>query len=130
LPKLFADFMGPAAGATTGAAIASILIYIVMALILALRPKGLFAANTRGSGMSRETLINTVLAVALLALPFAAVSAGEPFYVTLATRMAILALGAVGLNLALGLGGLISFGHAAFFGIGGYVAGIFASHAF
>ncbi|MFU0505439.1 branched-chain amino acid ABC transporter permease [Pseudaminobacter sp. NGMCC 1.201702] len=80
--------------------------------------------------MSRETLINTVLAVALLALPLAAVSAGEPFYVTLATRMAILALGAVGLNLALGLGGLISFGHAAFFGIGGYVAGIFASHAF
>jgi branched-chain amino acid transport system permease protein len=80
--------------------------------------------------MSRETLINTVLAVALLVLPLAAASAGEPFYVTLATRMAILALGAVGLNLALGLGGLISFGHAAFFGIGGYVAGIFANHAF
>ena len=51
---------------------------------------------------------------------------GEPFYVTLATRMAILALAAVGLNLALGLGGLVSFGHAAFFGIGGYVAGILA----
>src|SRR5690606_11480330 len=35
----------------------------------------------------------------------------------------------VGLNIALGLGGLVSFGHAAFFGIGGYVAGILASHA-
>ncbi|MGB3391137.1 MAG: branched-chain amino acid ABC transporter permease [Pseudaminobacter sp.] len=80
--------------------------------------------------MSRETLFNTVLAVLLLALPLAAVAIGEPFYVTLATRMAILALAAVGLNLALGLGGLVSFGHAAFFGIGGYVAGIFASHAF
>ena len=55
---------------------------------------------------------------------------GEPFYVTLATRMAILALAAVGLNLALGFGGLVSFGHAAFFGIGGYAAGILASHAF
>ena len=54
---------------------------------------------------------------------------GEPFYVTLATRMAILALAAVGLNLALGFGGLVSFGHAAFFGIGGYAAGILASHA-
>jgi branched-chain amino acid transport system permease protein len=80
--------------------------------------------------MSRETIFNTVLAVLLLALPLAAVAVGEPFYVTLATRMAILALAAVGLNLALGLGGLVSFGHAAFFGIGGYVAGIFASHAF
>jgi branched-chain amino acid transport system permease protein len=80
--------------------------------------------------MSRETIFNTVLAVLLLALPLAAVAMGEPFYVTLATRMAILALAAVGLNLALGLGGLVSFGHAAFFGIGGYVAGIFASHAF
>jgi branched-chain amino acid transport system permease protein len=83
-----------------------------------------------GRAMSRETLFNTVLAVLLLALPLAAVAIGEPFYVTLATRMAILALAAVGLNLALGLGGLVSFGHAAFFGTGGYVAGIFASHAF
>jgi branched-chain amino acid transport system permease protein len=49
--------------------------------------------------------------------------------VTLATKVAILALAGVGLNLALGLGGLISFGHAAFFGIGGYVTGIFAIHA-
>lgn len=83
-----------------------------------------------GRAMNRETLFNTVLAVLLLALPLAAIAIGEPFYVTLATRMAILALAAVGLNLALGLGGLVSFGHAAFFGIGGYVAGIFASHAF
>jgi ABC-type branched-subunit amino acid transport system permease subunit len=36
---------------------------------------------------------------------------------------------AVGLNIALGHGGLVSFGHAAFFGIGGYAAGILASHA-
>src|SRR5690606_17222036 len=49
--------------------------------------------------------------------------------VTLATRMAILGLAAVGLNVALGLGGLVSFGHAAFFGVGGYAAGILASHA-
>ncbi len=35
----------------------------------------------------------------------------------------------VGLNIALGYGGLISLGHAAFFGIGGYTAGILASHS-
>ena len=79
---------------------------------------------------SRETIFNLVLALLLLAVPIAANYAGEPFYVTLATRIAILSLAAVGLNLALGLGGLVSFGHAAFFGIGGYAAGILASHAF
>jgi branched-chain amino acid transport system permease protein len=44
--------------------------------------------------------------------------------------VAILALAGVGLNLALGSGGMVSFGHAAFFGLGGYVAGIAALHAF
>lgn len=78
--------------------------------------------------MHRETILNAALAILLLALPFVAQALGEPFYVTLATRVAVLALAAVGLNLALGLGGLVSFGHAAFFGIGGYAAGIMASH--
>jgi len=80
--------------------------------------------------MTREHLVNLVLAVLLLAVPFAANALGQPFYITLATRVAILALAATGLNLALGLGGLVSFGHAAFFGIGGYVAGILATHSF
>lgn len=79
---------------------------------------------------SRETIVNTLLAVFLLAIPLVALAMGEPFYVTLATRIVILALAAVGLNIALGLGGLVSFGHAAFFGLGGYVAGILATHAF
>jgi branched-chain amino acid transport system permease protein len=81
-------------------------------------------------GMQRETIMNWVLALGLLAVPFAALYIDEPFYITLATRVAILALAGVGLNLALGLGGMVSFGHAAFFGIGGYVAGILAQHAF
>jgi branched-chain amino acid transport system permease protein len=80
--------------------------------------------------MRREGFLNLMLALLMLALPLAAWLLEEPFYVTLATRMAILALAAVGLNLALGFGGLVSFGHAAFFGIGGYAAGILASHAF
>lgn len=80
--------------------------------------------------MGRETIFNALLAVLMLVLPLAAYAAGAPFYVALATRIAILALAAAGLNLALGFGGLVSFGHAAFFGIGGYVAGILASHAF
>ncbi|HEX2147452.1 MAG TPA: branched-chain amino acid ABC transporter permease [Pseudorhizobium sp.] len=83
-----------------------------------------------GIMLTRENLVNLILAALLLAVPMAANVFGEPFYVTLATRVAILALAAAGLNLALGLGGLVSFGHAAFFGIGGYAAGILATHAF
>ncbi len=80
--------------------------------------------------LSRETVVSLALLVLLAAIPLAALQMGAPFYVTLATRMAILALAALGLNIALGLGGLVSFGHAAFFGVGGYAAGILASHAF
>ena len=80
--------------------------------------------------MKPEIVTNTLLALLLLAIPLGASAWGEPFYVTLATRIAILAIAAIGLNIALGLGGLVSFGHAAFFGLGGYVAGILATHAF
>ena len=78
----------------------------------------------------REHLLNIVLIVALLAVPLWALMASQPFTITLATRVAILALAAVGLNIALGLGGMVSFGHALFFGLGGYAAGIMAHHAF
>jgi branched-chain amino acid transport system permease protein len=80
--------------------------------------------------LSRENLVNAILALALLAAPVIATALDEPFYVTLATRVAILALAGVGLNLALGTGGMVSFGHAAFFGLGGYVAGVAGHHAF
>lgn len=79
--------------------------------------------------MNREVYINAAIALTLLVVPLVALQMGEIFTVTLATRIAILALAATGLNLALGLGGLVSFGHAAFFGIGGYAAGILSAHA-
>lgn len=79
--------------------------------------------------MGRERLFNAVVLLALLAVPLMAWQMDEPFVITLATKVAILALAGVGLNIALGLGGLVSLGHAAFFGIGGYAMGILASHA-
>jgi len=79
--------------------------------------------------MQREYLINTATLIALLAVPLWAWYVDEPFTITLATKIAIFALAGVGLNLALGLGGLVSFGHAMFFGIGGYSMGVLASHA-
>jgi len=78
--------------------------------------------------MTRETILNTLIFLALPAVAVAALVMDEPFTITLATRAAILALAAVGLNLALGLGGLVSLGHAVFFGLGGYAMGILASH--
>jgi len=77
----------------------------------------------------RERHLNAALLAGLVALPLWALAADQPFTVTLATRAVILALAAVGLNIALGLGGMVSLGHAAFFGIGGYAMGILASHA-
>ena len=77
----------------------------------------------------REWQVNLALVAILAAFVGYAVLADEPFYVTLATRVVIFAIAGIGLNLALGYGGLVSFGHAAFFGLGGYVCGILASHA-
>ncbi|HHB80269.1 MAG TPA: branched-chain amino acid ABC transporter permease [Aliiroseovarius sp.] len=79
--------------------------------------------------MRRETVINAVLLAGLLLVPLWALWADQPFTITLATRVVIFALAGVGLNLALGTGGLVSFGHAVFFGIGGYAMGILAFHA-
>lgn len=79
--------------------------------------------------MSRETAFNTALLALLVAGPLWAHLADQPFTVTLATRAVIFAIAAVGLNIALGIGGLVSLGHAVFFGIGGYAMGILAFHA-
>lgn len=77
----------------------------------------------------RERHINAILLAGLLGTALAAWGLDQPFTITLATKVAILALAGVGLNITLGLGGMISLGHAAFFGIGGYAMGILASHA-
>ena len=74
-------------------------------------------------------LPNALIFAALVAVAVGADLTGNPYIVTLATKVAIFGLAGVGLNLALGYGGLVSFGHAAFFGLGGYVTAILASHA-
>jgi branched-chain amino acid transport system permease protein len=79
--------------------------------------------------MIAERYINIAVLLGFIALPLWALTANEPFTITLATRAAILALAAVGLNIALGIGGLVSLGHAVFFGLGGYAMGILAYHA-
>ncbi len=79
--------------------------------------------------MIPEKALNAILMSLLLCVPLWAWVTDEPFTITLATRAVIFALAAVGLNIALGLGGLVSLGHAVFFGVGGYTMGILAFHA-
>src|SRR5687768_4302812 len=68
--------------------------------------------------------------VVLAALPPLVVKLGQPFYLDVVRRIMILAIAAVSLNLILGYGGLVSFGHAAYLGIGGYAVGILAFYGF
>jgi len=79
--------------------------------------------------MISERVINGTVILGLVLVPLWALAMDEPFTITLTTRAVILALAAVGLNVILGIGGLVSFGHAAFFGLGGYAMGILAFHA-
>jgi branched-chain amino acid transport system permease protein len=60
----------------------------------------------------------------LILMPMITDAAGMPSLLSLATRALIYGIAAASLNLVLGYGGMVSFGHAAFFGIGGYVVGI------
>jgi branched-chain amino acid transport system permease protein len=55
---------------------------------------------------------------------------GESFYLKIGTRIVIMAIAAVGLNLILGYGGMVSFGHAAYIGIGAYCAAIPIYHGY
>jgi branched-chain amino acid transport system permease protein len=64
------------------------------------------------------------LLLLLLALPVVAAAMQQPFYIGLASRMLIFALAATSLNLILGFGGMVSFGHAAFVGLGAYATAI------
>lgn len=60
----------------------------------------------------------------LFAVAFAVPFFGSPLYTYLATDVAIWALFAISLNLLVGYTGLVSFGHAAYFGIGAYTCGL------
>ena len=67
-----------------------------------------------------------LLLVWLALLPVYANLTNDQFTLTLFTRIVIMALAAVSLNLILGYGGMMSFGHAAYLGIGGYAIGMMA----
>jgi branched-chain amino acid transport system permease protein len=78
----------------------------------------------------RLELIPIVLFAAFAAAPiFASASGAEGYVLSLLARVMIFGIAAMSLDLILGYGALVSFGHAAFLGIGGYAVGILASHS-
>lgn len=78
---------------------------------------------------SGERIVTILVLVALAVVPPVAFVVGEKFWLDIATRLVILSIAAVSLNLVLGYGGMISFGHAAFIGLGAYAVGIPSYHA-
>jgi branched-chain amino acid transport system permease protein len=76
--------------------------------------------------LSLHNIVTAALLIALALLPVYVQLAHAPFLLTLFTRIVILAMAAVSLNLILGFGGMMSFGHAAYLGIGGYAVGVLA----
>jgi branched-chain amino acid transport system permease protein len=78
---------------------------------------------TRALARPRNLLVGALL-VLLALVPIYAQTTGNLHHLSLATRIVILAIAAVSLNLIMGFGGMVSFGHAAYIGIGGYMVGI------
>ena len=78
--------------------------------------------------MKRENIILLLVFVVLAAVPFLADLTGQSSWIKMVGQALIYGMAAASLNFILGYGGMVSFGHAAFFGIGGYVVGIMYHH--
>lgn len=108
-----------------------VLVFLVMALVLAVRPYGLLGKPLppqRGGDpppVLREQPSAVLIAgAAALALLAALPAFAGAYAVTLATEIACLTLFAASLHFMMGPGGVVSFGHAAFFGLGAYGAAL------
>ena len=83
------------------------------------------------SGVQRwawDNLLPALLFLALFLVPLGARLGSESYLLALMTRAVALALAALSLDLLIGVGGLVSFGHAAFVGIGTYAVGVLSSY--
>src|SRR5437667_1725181 len=78
--------------------------------------------------LTSTQIVATSGLAALALVPPVAAAADAPFYVGLFARIMVFAIAAVSLDLILGYGGLVSFGHAAYLGIGAYAIGILSFH--
>jgi branched-chain amino acid transport system permease protein len=100
--------------------------FIVMAVVLVLRPWGLLGRplyeprSVAASGIYAPTRLMLLLPAALAAVPLLS----DTYTLVLLTDVFVFALFAVSLHFLLGPGGMVSFGHAAYFGLGAYAAAL------
>ena len=125
LPKAF--------GYTVGPALASMAIFVLMSVMLYFRPAGLFpvASSQVSHPVPAPRSVSSKTAIIAIAVVIAAALvplSGETFYTRVLTRALAMGLAAIGLDLVFGYGGMISFGHAAFLGVGAYAVGILATY--
>ncbi|MGF7172401.1 ABC transporter permease [Azospirillum doebereinerae] len=113
-----------------------VLVFLFMAVVLVLRPHGLMGraeeippttAASLAPPLSAGAGVGLWAALLLAGLALAPLAAGDYALIVL-TEMIILALMAASLHLLIGLGGLVSFGHAAWFGLGAYGAALLVKH--
>ncbi len=110
-----------------------VLTFLVMAVVLALRPRGLLGrvqAPSRQAGAAPlwqpASRRGTLLGLAGLLLAASAPLWAGPFGLSVLTEAMISVLFAASLHVMMGPGGMASFGHAAWFGIGAYAVGLLA----
>ena len=113
--------------------ISLVLVFLLMALVLVIRPRGLFGRRESAARMSGAVSMSVwkplgrdgrVIALALIALAALAPLALGPYGLAVATEIAIFVLFAASLHLLVSVGGVVSFGHAAFLGLGCYGAAL------
>ncbi|MBC7710856.1 MAG: branched-chain amino acid ABC transporter permease, partial [Rhizobacter sp.] len=78
--------------------------------------------------LSPRAVTASIVLLLLAVLPLLATAFDASYYVSLTTRILIYALAAIGLNLILGFGGMVSLGHAMYVMLGAYAVAIPASH--
>ncbi len=86
------------------------------------------SAAVRPKPVLRAHLLPLGLFLAFALVPLVAHYGGEGYVLSIITRVMILGLAALSLDLILGFGALVSFGHAAFLGLGAYAVGILMAH--
>ncbi|MDP6806032.1 MAG: ABC transporter permease [Rhodospirillales bacterium] len=114
-----------------------VLLFAVMAVVLVFRPWGLLGQPEAAGPAHRETPERPlreagprfrVAALVLIAFLAALPTFAGDYALVLATEMLTLALFAASLHFIMGGGGMVSFGHAAYFGLGAYAAALFVHH--
>ena len=112
--------------------------FIVMALVLLVRPAGLLgrpsiAPATTSVAFERALVrrpgrASAFAAAALFVIALLLPLSGDPYSLVLATDILIAALFTASLRLIVATGGMTSFGHAAYFGVGAYAAALATAH--